>query len=114
MDAAVDISSLFQTTSVSVVQAIDAGKLEALLKWLVEKCTKGSGAAAAPGADPALFGSLQEQIDNLRRDNTALKSDLDGAKSKLVSAWASLAPLRTARTTSGYLPARPCQRGRQA
>lgn len=100
-DVAVDISSLLQTTTCTVIQTIDAAKLEALLKWLVDKCTRGAGGmSSAPGAD--VLGSIQEQIDNMRRENTSLKGELDGLKSQLVRCYAF------ATTTSPLPTAVPC------
>ena len=69
----VDLNELLQVQTVSVVSAVDAGKLIALLKDVLDKTRP-----SEPSAD------VQGAVDALRKENEALRGDVDDLKSQLV------------------------------
>lgn len=91
---AIDVGSLFRTSTVQVVQAVDA---DGLVKWVTEQVQSikeaaeaaARGRAAAP--DPAAAGAndgLKSQLDALKRDNEELVGLVRQLKDKQVGRFA--------------------------
>ncbi len=66
----VDLDALFKTTTVQVINAIDAGSLKETLRWILEKL----GEKSRP--DPPQSGDVMKQLASLADENAELRSRL--------------------------------------